>query len=263
MSHLSAASFDSFVAAGNYFLLHGYPCTIGHHHVQLLDEVSTVKRQINRYNVLLTLLYENWRIPPYVVTIDSKAAVFIVQDNDLLQKVRAFPQERFAALVSAVEKIAEKVVNPERSGDLYLAPEQGSPSIATLLTEAQVHEEIIQDILPALTMHADDDVNILVRDYSGAVRPIVLPPTEAVRKPMSSTAKKEGFWAKVSDRISVYNYLVTEDGVMIDAVDGDVGDFEIGKAYFFSEVSQRTTFSKQVRHATCNMKPHGDMFLPE
>lgn len=263
MSHLSAASFDSFVAAGNYFLLHGYACTIGHHHVQLLNEVSTVKRQINRYNVLLPLLYENWRIPPYVVAIDGKAAVFIVQDSDLLQKVRVFPQERFAALVSAVEKIAEKVVNPERSEGLYLAPEQGAPSIETLLAEAQVHEEIIHDILPALTMHSDDEVTILVRDHSGVVRPIVLPSTEAVRKPTWSTSKKEGFWAKVSDRISVYNHLVTEDGVMIDVLDRDVSDFEIGKAYFFTEVSQRTTFTKQVRHAACNMKPHGDIFQAE
>jgi len=263
MSDLSASSFDSFVATGNYFFLHGYPCTIGHHHVQLLDEVSVVKRQINRYNVLLPLLGENWRIPPFVVAIDGKAAIFIIQDGDLLEKVRVFPHERFAALVSAVEQIAEKVVNPQRSDDLYLAPERDAPSIETLLAEAQIPEEIIHGILPALAMHSGDEVNILVRDHSGTVRPIMLPPTEAVRKPTPSTAKKDGFWAKVSDRLSVYNHLVTEDGVMIDVGDRDVGDFEIGKSYFFIEESPRTTFSRQVRHVVCDMKPQGEIFQSE
>lgn len=263
MSHLSASSFDGFVAAGNYFFLHGYPCTIGHHHVQLLDEVSTVKRQINRFNFLLALLCENWRIPPYIVAIEEKAAVFITQDGVLLQRAKRFPHDRFAALVTVVEQVAEKVANPQCSKDLYRAPERAAPPIGKLLAEAQVSEEIVRDVLPALAMHSDDAVNILVRDHSGVVRPIMLPSTETVRKPTQSTGKKDGFWAKVSDRISVYNHLVTEDGVMIDVLDRDVGDFEIGKAYFFSEVSQRTTFAKQVRHAACDMKPHGDMFLPE
>jgi hypothetical protein len=263
VSFLSASSFDCFVAARNYFLLDGYPCTVGHHHVQLLDEVSAVKRQINRINVLLPLLCENWRIPPYVVSINGEAAVFVIQESDLLENVRVFPHDRFAALVSAAEQIAEMAVNPQRSDDLYRAPERDASTIDSLLSEAQVSEEIIRDILPALTLNSEDEVRILLRDHSGTVRPIVLPPTETVRKPALSTSKKDGFWARVTDHLSVFNYVVTEEGLLVDIGDRDLSAFEKGKVYFFNEVSQRTTFSKQVRHVECDMKPQGEIFLPE
>ena len=262
-TNLSASGYDALVGAGNYFFLRGYECNVGPYFVQVLDEVSLVKQQINRLNILLKLLYENWHILPFVVNVDGKPAVFVTRESGLLPEAQEFPHARFAALVNATERVAQIVANPGESEDKYFASDKTGVPTSVWLIEARVSEEAVRDTLPALAVHASQGVDILVRHASGTARPIVLPPTEEVRKPHDGkepTDKKDGFWGKVAGIMPVYGYVVLEDGFLVKIYDREPEEFVVGKTYFFRELRKRSQFSKSLRHASSDMATQGDVF---
>lgn len=255
---ISASKYEALVAAGNYLLIEGYDCQIGEHFVHNVDETPSVRRQIDRFNTLLKLLMEQWRVLPYVVSVDGKPAVFVTREVDTLFETLPFPHERFFALVALSEHVAQDVSNPEGSKDKYLAPDKSGKSKAELAAVAKVPEALIREILPAIALHPSEGVEVLVRNSAGEEKVLRLPPTEAVRKPVGDEnepaeepVRKKGLAGVVAGEVPVHGYLVLEDGTFLKRMDDGAEDFIVGKTYVFHESAPRFTFTKQVRRVTC------------
>jgi hypothetical protein len=103
-------------------------------------------------------------------------------------------------------------------------------------------------------LYPSEGVDILIRHPTGEQKTLVLPPTEAVRKPVSETedlvekpVKPKGLAGAVAGKVPVYDYLTLDDGTYIKLESGSPDDFAVGKTYVFHEVAPRFPFSKQVR----------------
>ncbi|MHB8474575.1 MAG: hypothetical protein ACYDC8_17365 [Gammaproteobacteria bacterium] len=255
---ISASKYEALVSAGNYLFLDGYDCQIGEHFVHNVDETPSVRRQIERFNTLLKLLMEQWRVLPYVVSVDGKPAVFVTREVDTLFETLPFPHERFFALVALAEHVAQDVSNPEGSEDKYRAQDKSGKSKAELVAVAKVPEALIREILPAIALHPGEGVEVLVRNSAGDEKVLRLPPTEAVRKPVgeenepvAEPVRKKGLAGVVVGEVPVYGYLVLDDGTFLKLMDCGAESFIAGKTYVFHEVAPRSTFTKQVRCVTC------------
>lgn len=259
---LSASKYDALISAGNYFFLRGYDWHVGPYFVQILDEVSLAKKQIDRFNMLLKLLREDWRILPIVVNVEEKPAVFVMRDSGPLLETQKFPHDRLSPLVAAMEQIAQDVANPGGVEDKYLAPDKTGIPTADLLAVAKVSEALIREILPAIALHPSEGVDILVRHPTGKEKTLALPPTEAVRKPVSEPeepgkpVKPRGLAGIVAGVVPVHGYLVLDDGTFLDLQDSELEEFVVGKTYVFHEVARRFAFSRQVRRVTCEGEQH-------
>lgn len=261
---ISAEKYDALVAAGNYFFIEGYNCQIGPYIVHNMDEAPLVKRQIERYNTLLKLLMETWRVLPYVVNVNGKPAVFVTRDVDTLFETLPFPHERFAALIAATERVAQDVANPEASEDKYLAPGKSEISKVELLAIARVPESVIREVLPSLSLHQGDGVDIVIQQPSGDTKTLVLPRTEDVRKPPDGTdqiaVKHSEFEGVVQAVLIVHGLLLLDDGTLVEPT-GSVEAFVAGSTYYFCETAPRYRFSKEVRRASLQTEQH-DIFVP-
>lgn len=256
---LSASKYDALISAGNYFFLRGYDWHVGPYLVQILDDVSLAKKQIDRFNMLLKLLREDWRILPIVVNVEEKPAVFVMRDSSPLFETQKFPHARFSLLIVAMEQIAQDVANPGGDEDKYLAPDRTGIPTGELLTVAKVSEALIREILPAIALYPSDGVDILVRHPTGREKTLTLPPTEAVRKPISELeepVKPRGLAGIVAGVVPVHGYLVLDDGTFLDLRDNELEEFVVGKTYVFHEVARRVTFSRQVRRVTCEAEQY-------
>lgn len=253
---LTNEQIDSAIALGNYLVANAPEFLIDKYTKYYLRQSPAAQRSINQINSMLKLALPSWRAPEVVIIYDGKVIVLLLKiDANLYEDGEVFPHEILSKFVAAAELKAEKIVNPSAisGGDSYLANEREGPSLESILDDLNLPEEVLALALPALAISPESSIEILIDRKIGDAKPIQLPPTENLRMPETPPTKKDCFPGKVVDFFHTYNYLVLEDGRVINPSPHSSTDFKLGFWYRFEHAGQVVRFSERVQPVSCDM----------